>query len=170
VTDQGASATPVRDRVVAHINEEQAAWRALVAQVGEDRMREPGPMGDWSFKDLAAHLLGWREWTIARLEAASASGGPQPREPWPDGMDDPDGINDWIQEQSADRSVPDVLQAIDRSYDRLAAALGALPEATLADPAAMPWLDGTAAADTDWVSHLHEEHEPSIRDWLQRRG
>jgi hypothetical protein len=170
VTDQSASMTPVHDRVVARIREEQVAWRALVAQVGEDRMLEPGPMGDWSFKDLAAHLLGWREWTILRLEAALVSGGPRPVAPWPKTMDDPDGINDWIQEQSADRSVPDVLRAIDQSYDRLAAALGALPEATLIDPAGLPWLDGTAAADTDWVSHLHEEHESSIRDWLERRG
>ena len=27
-------------------------------------MTEPGPMGEWTFKDLAAHLLGWRERTI----------------------------------------------------------------------------------------------------------
>ncbi len=169
MTDHGASARPVRDQVVARIYELQAEWRALVAEVGEDRMLEPGPMGEWSFKDLAAHLLGWRDWTIARLEAASASGGPKPRRPWPAGTDD-DAVNDWIQAQNADRSVPDVLRAIDESYDRLAAALGALPEALLTDPAGFPWLDGTAAADVDWVSHLHEEHEPSIRDWLQRRG
>jgi hypothetical protein len=169
VTDQGASPTPAADRVVAGIREDQAAWRALVDEVGEDRMLEPGPMGDWSFKDLAAHLLGWREWTITRLEAASASGGPQPREPWPDGMDDDDAINDWIQEQSADRSVRDVLQAIDLSHDRMAAALSALPEAMLTDPNGLPWLDGTSAADTDWVSHLHHEHEPSIRAWLASR-
>jgi mycothiol maleylpyruvate isomerase-like protein len=156
--------------VVARIHELQAEWRALVAEVGEDRMLEPGPMGDWTFKDLAAHLLGWREWTLTRLEAASVSGGPAPVEPWPKTTDDPDGINEWIQEQNADRSVADVLQDIDRSYDRLAAALGALPEALLTDPAGLPWLDGTAAADVDWVSHLHVEHEASIRDWLQRRG
>ena len=82
----------------------------------------------------------------------------------------PRGSTTGSRSRASARSVPDVLQAIDRSYDRLAAALGALPETMLTDPAALPWLDGKDAADIDWVSHLHEEHEPSIRDWLQRRG
>ena len=50
----------------------RAAWEELVAQAGEAAMDEPGAMGDWSFKDVAAHLNGWRELTVARLEAAVA--------------------------------------------------------------------------------------------------
>ena len=64
---------------LARIDAERRYWRDLVAEVGEDRMDEPGPMGEWTFKDLAAHLLGWRQRTIARLEAAAAG----EREPAP---------------------------------------------------------------------------------------
>lgn len=159
----------VHERLAAHVRDEQQAWRDVVAQVGDERMRDPGPMGEWSFEDLAAHLLGWRERTIGRLEALAA-GGPEPRAPWPAELDDDDEINDWIQAEHADRPTRDVLDAIDRSYDRIGAALAALTEEQLADPAAMPWLDGSAAADINWFSHWHEEHEPTVRAWLAERG
>ena len=125
-------------------------------------------MGAWTFKDLAAHLLGWRERSIARLQAVAA-GQPDPPPPWPTWMDDDDTINGWIQERSDGRSTRDVLDAVDASYDALAAALGALPPEILDDPQGIPWLDGTAAVDVDWLSHLHEEHLPSIREWLATR-
>jgi hypothetical protein len=161
------SDTPARDAILARLAREHEAWRAVVAEVGPDRMTEPGPMGPWSFRDLAAHLGGWRDRTIARLEAA-ADGGPEPPDPWPAGLDDPDGINDWIQAQAADRSTEEVLEAIDASFRRLGAALARFPEAVLTDPHAIPQADGTAAVDVDWVSHWHDEHEPTVREWLAR--
>ena len=90
-------------------------------------MTEPGPMGPWTFKDLAAHLLGWRERTIDRLEAA-ADGREAPAPAWPSELDDDDSINAWIQARSDARSVRAVLDDVDRSYDRLADAIAALPE------------------------------------------
>ena len=165
--------TPARDRIVAALEREQEAWRALVAEVGVEHLTEPGPMGDWSFRDLAAHLSGWRERTIARLEAA-ADGAPEPPDPWPADLndldDDAEGINEWIQRQHAGRSTDEILASIDASYDRLAAALSRFPEATLTDPHAIPMMEGTAAVDVDWVSHYHDEHEPTVRAWLARRG
>jgi hypothetical protein len=154
-----------RDRLLAHIRSERAWWANLVAEIGEERMTEPGPMGAWTFKDLAAHLLGWRERTIARLEAA-ADGRPEPPAPWPAELDDDDTINAWIQERSQDRSVREVLDDMDRSYERLASAVAALPERLVTDPDALPWLGGESLADTDLFSHVHDEHEPSIRAWL----
>ena len=148
---------------------EHDAWRALIAEVGEDRMNEPGPMGEWTFRDLMVHLLGWRERTIARLEAV-ADGRPDPADPCPADLADDDAVNDWIQADGADRPVREVLDAADASYDRLAAALAAVPAAILTDPHAITWLDGVAAVHVDWLSHLHDEHDPSIRQWLATRA
>jgi uncharacterized protein (TIGR03083 family) len=158
-----------REILRSRIDVGQVMWRELVAEVGEDRMDEPGPMGDWTFKDLAGHLLAWRERSIARLEAA-AEGRPQPAPFWPRGMRDDDTINAWIREQSAGRSATELVAAYDDSFDRLADALAALPPATLTDPAALPWLGGASAVDSDWASHLNEEHLPSVRAWLATRG
>ena len=155
--------------LAAAISAEHEAWRALVAEIGEDRMDEPGPMGEWTFRDLVVHLLGWRERTIARLEAVAARR-PDPADPWPADLADDDAVNDWIQADGADRSVGEVLAAADASYVRLGAALAAIPAATLTDPDGIPWLDGEAAVDVDWLGHLHDEHDPSIRAWLATRA
>jgi hypothetical protein len=159
--------TDARDRLIAHIQAERALWANLVEEIGEDRMTEPGPMGEWTFKDLSAHLLGWRDRTIARLEAA-ADGRPEPPAPWPAELDDDDSINAWIQEHNRDRTVGEVLDDIDRSYERLANAIAALPEETVTDPDAFPWLGGRSLADRELFGHLHDEHEPSIRAWLDK--
>jgi hypothetical protein len=169
----GTTDTPARDRIVAAIEREHAAWQALVAEVGAEHLNEPGPMGEWSFRDLVAHLMGWRERTIGRLEAGAA-GLPDPTDPWPADLNDRDdeaaAINDWIQERSAGRSTDELLETIDASYGRLAAALSRFPESALTDPHGIAMLEGRPAVDVDWVSHYHDEHEPTVRAWLARRG
>ena len=133
-------------------------------------MTEPGPMGPWSFKDLAAHLLGWRDRTIARLEAA-AEGREAPPPAWPSELQDDDRINDWIQARSDGRSVRDVLEDTDRSYERLGSRdHGALPEETVTSTDAFSWLEGESLAETDLFGHLYDEHMPSIRAWLATSG
>ncbi len=153
----------------ARVREDQQFWRELVAEVGRDRMDEPGPMGEWTFRDLAAHLAAWRNVRIPVLEAA-ARNQPIPAPPWPAELDDDDDRNDWFQERDRDRSLDDVLEDYDRSFDRLAAAIEALPESLAHDPNAMEWTGGEAVVDLDFTEHLHVEHVPDIRAWLDRRA
>jgi hypothetical protein len=157
-----------RAELVALCGRERALWRDLVDEVGVERMTEPGPMGPWSFKDLAAHLLGWRDRTIARLEAA-ADGHEAPAPPWPSNLVDDDPINAWFQARSDGRSVRAVLDDVDRSYERLANAIAALAEDLVTRRDALPWMEGESLAETDLFSHLHDEHMPSIRVWLATR-
>jgi hypothetical protein len=170
VTETDAKRPDPRTEVVDAIQRERAFWRDLVNEVGESRMTEPGPMGDWSFKDLATHLLGWRERTIARLEAAAA-GRPAPPSPWPSDLDDDDAINAWIHERGRTRPVPEVLADVDRSHQRLADAIASLPDEFVTHLDAIPWLQAKTLAEVkaNLFSHLHEEHMPSIRAWLSRR-
>jgi hypothetical protein len=157
-----------REAVIARIATERILWRDLVAKVGEDRMNEPGPMGDWTFKDLASHLLGWRQRMIGRLEAA-AEGRPEPATPWPAELDGVDEINPWIRARDLDRPLRDVLDDIDDSYARLAKAVATLPHDLVTRPGVFPWLEGDALAETELFGHLHDEHEASIRAWLADR-
>jgi hypothetical protein len=47
-----------------------------------------------------------------------------------------------------------------------------LPDEALDDPDRFPWLEGSALGPAivsgEFFSHLHEEHEPEIRRWLQQ--
>jgi len=150
--------------LVAAIRADRQTWRDLVAEVGPDRLTEPGPMGEWSFADMAGHLVGWRDRTIGRLEAA-ARGEPDPPPPWPSELDDDDLINDWIHSQHSDRSPEQLVEDYDASFERLARAIESLPDGTLTDPAAFPWV-GEPLVSVDFTEHLHEEHIPSVRAWL----
>lgn len=153
------------------IRADQRFWRDLVAEVGRDRMAEPGPMGDWTFRDLAAHLAAWRNARIPQIEAV-ARGEPPPALPWPAELDaggDVEAVNDWLQARDLERSLDDVLDDYDRSFERLAAAIEALPDAVAADPNAFEFTGGTPIVDGDFTDHLHEEHLPGIRAWLDRR-
>lgn len=154
---------------IAAIRADQQFWRDLAADVGPGRYAEPGPMGEWTFGDLAGHLVGWRNRTLNRLGAVSR-GEPDPPNPWPadldgDASDDP--VNAWIHAHHADRSPAQLVADYDESYDRLMGILETIPEAKLTDPAAIPWI-GSALVDIDFSGHLHDEHVPSVRAWLDR--
>lgn len=158
------------------IERERGLWDAMVAEVGEGRMLQPGASGDWSFKDVVAHLNGWRIVTLARLAAARDHGDPA-APPWPAGLDgeseaDLEAINDWIYHANRDRPLGEVLGEYRHSFQRMYDAASALSENELNDIDRYPWLAGQRLADviTDAFGHFHEEHEPLLRDWLARIG
>ena len=159
-----------RAEQIAVIKQDQQFWRDLAAEVGPDRYDEPGPMGEWTFGDMAAHLVGWRNRSLNRLDAL-ARGEADPPNPWPADLDEDtdegvDAINAWIQAQHAGKAPADMIAAYDDSYDRLIEILRRIPDDKLTDANAIEWLGGSALIDLDFTGHLHEEHAPSTRAWL----
>ena len=161
-----------RDDLAARFRSDQAKWRALVAQVDRARMDEPGPMGEWTFKDLVGHLGAWRGRNVARLEAA-ARGEPRPANPWPDAMAGDDPINDWFRERDRDRPVEDLLGEYDESFDRMAGALAALPDDAIMGEADTPgyyrWRDTEGEVQSDFFNHL-DVHMADVVAWLETTG
>jgi hypothetical protein len=159
-----------KGQVLAAIEREQDAWEALLAEVGEARMLAPGAMGEWTFKDLVAHITGWRARSLRRLEAA-ANGQPEPPPPWPADRQSDDEINAWIHEVNRDRLLGEVIGESRESFARLAEIIQMLPDHALSDPTRFPWLEGQALGPEivsgGFFSHYHDEHEPDVRRWLQ---
>jgi hypothetical protein len=159
-------AMTTRDDLLEQIRAERAAWYALLAEVGEERMEEPGPMGDWTFKDLVAHLLAWSDRTIARIAAGP---GVYPPTPWPASMQTDDEINAGIYEQHRDRPLRHVLADMDGWFERLVRLIETLPEADLVTPGRHDFMGGRPLVEANFFGHLHEEHDPAIRTWLHSR-
>ncbi len=151
------------------LQKENAYWEALLAEVGEARMTEPGVAGNWSIKDVVAHLTGWRRRTVARLQAP-ARGESEPAPPWPAVLQTDDEINAWIYEENRDRPLPDVLRDSGEAFQALVEAIQALPEADVIDPNRFYWMGGQPLSAAALFSHFHEEHEPGIRAWLQENS
>ncbi len=163
-----------KDALLERIERERGLWEDLVAEIGEDRMLQPGATGDWSFKDVVAHLNGWRIVTLARLDAACRNGSPA-APPWPasldaDNEDDLDKINDWIYQASRERPLDAVLGEYHQSFQRMHEATAVLTDQELNEVDRYPWLAGYRLADviSGSFGHFHEEHEPILREWLAR--
>ena len=171
----GMDTSTSKAQLLERIRAERAGWEALLGEIGEERMTQPGATGEWAFKDVAAHLNGWRERTVARLEAARRDESPPPP-PWPAGFDEDsdegvDRINAWIYERNRDRPLQDVLGEARAQFQQLEDAVGELPERDLTDPGRFPWLGGEPLGPAvlgGSFGHFHEEHEPTIRAWLDR--
>jgi hypothetical protein len=168
--------TTRRAELLEQIERERRIWEQLLAEAEEARMTEPGVMGDWSFKDVVAHLSGWRVLTLARLEAAQHGREPEPP-PGPAHLDeddegDLDQINDWIYRASQDRPLQDVLAEYSRSFERMRAAVAGLSDQALSEPGHYPWLDGypLEAVLHGTFGHFHDDHEPGLREWLRREA
>lgn len=170
------SATISKAALLEQIERERQIWEQLLASVGEARMEQPGASGEWSFKDVVAHLNGWRVRTLARLDAARA-GVEAPPPPWPAGLDEDteEGltqINAWLEQTGRQRSLQEVLDESRRSFDRMREAVLALSEDELSDPQRYPWMGGVPVGAVIGYSfeHFHDEHEPDLVAWLARIG
>jgi hypothetical protein len=162
--------------MLSRVEDLEVIWTNLVAEIGE-AFDIPGPMGDWTFKDLAQHLNGWRIATVNKLEAAANGREPGPS-PWPaehDLIADEDAkteaINEFFQQQGRDRSYADILAEANEQFSRLRTAIEAIPEDDLADVNKFPWMNGHSPSDVlrgTW-DHLTEEHLRGIRSWLLSR-
>lgn len=160
----------LKDAALRRIDAEQSGWRELVAEVREDRMDEPGPMGEWTFRDLVTHLTGWRAYSISRLEAVVRGEADAPF-PWPTVLTTDDEINDWLRDSAARQSLVEILAEHDATFERLRAVIEDMPNATLADAGSFPWLEGDSAGEViasgRYFGHWHQEHEPAVRAWLE---
>ncbi|MCO5176439.1 MAG: ClbS/DfsB family four-helix bundle protein [Thermomicrobiales bacterium] len=146
----------------------------LASQVNPELAAQPNTFGDWSFKDVIAHLNSWRLLTAARLEAGVS--GKEPELPWPSHLDedrDIDGLNRWLYESNQDKSLDEIMTDSRATFERSAAAISAMPEDALMQVGHFSWLSGyalgPAVVQGTW-EHFHIDHEPEIRAWLKKQG
>lgn len=156
---------------------EYRQWEALLDQIGQERMDQPGVAGDWSIKDIVAHVTDWQPWMIARLQAAQR-GEPKPAPPWPARLQTDDEINAWIYEHNRGRSVREVLDKSQRGFQQLLSVVEGLPDdariETIRSAAGreyhLVWLGDQRFPVGEFFDHFHDDHEPEIRAWLAREA
>ena len=150
------------EQALAAIHAQAHEWEDLVAEIGPERAEEKGPHGEWTFKDLAAHIADWENREMDLLED------PEAKPPWGPGLDT-DEINAFIYQRNAERPLGDVLRDAWLVYDRLRGIVTGLSEAELNDPKRFPNLDGTSLGDAlasgSYYSHIRDEHRKDIKAW-----
>ena len=154
------------------LQEEYRQWEALLDQIGPERMEQPGVNGDWSMKDIIAHLNGWQPRLIAYLQTAQRSE-PEPPPPWPVHLKTDDEINAWIYEANRGRSVREVLDVSQQLFQRLLSVVEEFPEDVQIEQVHrggrvyhLVWLNGQRFPPGEFFDHFHDDHEPDVRVWL----
>jgi hypothetical protein len=152
-------------RLAAILQEERERWNTLVAQVSQDRMEMPGVEGDWSVKDLIAHLT-WYERAVVEGAQQILTTGTFTRRRRGDLSLDENNVQ--IAAASRDRSVREVQDEAAQVFAQLLAVVNACPDQILNDPTLLglpedlvPWM---AIANNSYAHY--REHEPALQAWL----
>ena len=150
------------------LQEEYQQWEAFLDQIDPALMDQPGVNGDWSMKDIVAHLTGWQPRLITRIQAAQR-GEAEPPPPWPAHLQTEDEVNAWIYESNHGRSVQEVLDESRQVFQQLMAVIEGLPDDVQIEPEwHLVWLNGQRFPAGEFFDHFHDDHELDVRAWLAR--
>ena len=92
----------------------EEAWRQLFAaldDIPEDRLSDPGVIGEWSLKDLFGHLAFWDEHAVEEIERALA-GLPREDNAWQE-------MNETDYAARRDRTLPEQRSAMHQAHAAL---------------------------------------------------
>lgn len=148
-----------------------ASFQALVDRVPRARMTEPGFAGDWSLKDVIAHITVYERWTADHLEADARGEKAPDIVSWgpPDGNTaDMDVRNAAYHRHFRDTPLDDVLAAAKEHHQRLIAAIEPLADADITEPGKFAWTGASSLWDAiEGNSFEHyDDHQPGVRAWL----
>jgi hypothetical protein len=113
--------SPLQADIVAMLEAMRTAERALFDGVPAGARETPGAIGEWSVKDVRAHLAAWRAIEARRLAARAAGHGAEPMDPAPDAPIDE--ANAMLHDLHAGLSWDAVAADAEASVDALIAAV-----------------------------------------------
>jgi uncharacterized protein (TIGR03083 family) len=126
-------------QLITESQQEYEALESLLAGLPPEQMVAPGALGEWSVKDVLAHLYEWQQMLLRWYEAGLRGETP----PTPaDGYkwNQLSALNQRIYEQYLDWPLDQVLEAFRASHHKTFAWIQSLPEADLLTPGLYPWM------------------------------
>lgn len=99
--------------------------KASYAGLSDSQLTEPGVTGDWSVKDILAHVTTWEEEALKYLPLIVKGGRPPRYSVKYGGID---AFNAQMTEQKRGLSLADVLDQLDETHRRLIAYIQSVPE------------------------------------------
>src|SRR5438067_12907080 len=154
------------------LREKDQQWRAVLDEIGLTRMDQPGVNGDWSMKDIVAHLTGWNRKLLADMQAAQR-GKSEPPPPWPAQLEAEDDINAWIYESNRRRDATEILDEMGQVFHQILTVIERLPDdirTARVEPAYyLLWVGDKRLLPGEFFDHFRDDHERDVRAWLARQ-
>ena len=139
----------------------EKAWAAIEESydgLSDSQMMEPDVMGDWSVKDILAHVTTWEEEALKYLPLIITGGRP-PRYTRYGGID---AFNAQMTEQKRGLALSDVLRQLDETHRRLIDYIRGVPEEYFTQETRF-----RHRLRLDTYSH-YPKHAKAIREWRER--
>lgn len=123
----------------------------VIARVPMDRLSSPGAIGEWSVKDVLAHIAYWNEQALDGTERRLRG------EQQPEGDEDFQIVNERVQAERADWPLARIVDSLTTVHERFVAIATDHPELSPQD------------IGTDVYEHV-DEHAAEILNWRSREG
>ena len=140
-----------------------------LAQLSENDMLQPGVVGEWSVKDVLAHLADWEQRFLDWYAADQCGEVPHPPAPgltWK--PRDLDTLNRQIFEKHHDRLLPEILAVFRDTHERFMTTVQAIPEKDIITNGHFTWIG--KAAMYSWLT-AYASHDrwakTKVREWIK---
>ncbi len=143
------------EETVARIDQSWTGLTEVMDGIPAERLEEPGVSGEWSVKDLIAHVAFWDAQAMEKIHRRAA-GEPVRTVDW-------QAMNDREAAASRSRSLDDLRAELHQAHRQLLDVLGTLPPT---DPMTA---DVCSFVPDDTYEH-YDEHAAEIRAWRERVG
>jgi uncharacterized damage-inducible protein DinB len=125
-------ATPSsKEQFIEQVRASREAWEQALLPLDDHTLQQPGFSGEWSGKDVIAHITWHEKEMIGLIEAHALVGS----DLWDLPLDE---RNAAIYAENRDRALEEVRQEADQVYAQLLDQLSTLTEEDLHDPARFP--------------------------------
>lgn len=152
-----------KDELIQQIESSWADLQAALDGLTEEQMHQPGVVGEWSVKDILAHITAWQTRLITALFKAEKGFAPDTTESGAT----VDQLNEKFYREMQDRSFDLVWDDLDASYHQVLTRLSGWSDKDLFDPRRFKWMKGEPFATYiagDSYEH-YAEHAEQIRAW-----
>jgi len=162
----------LKEHILAALKEQFDRWEEMLTGLSEEQITAPRFDLDWSIKDVIAHLWGWQQISIARMEAGVLEQKPElptwvvmMAEDWEENADQ---TNNHLYEASHETSWEEIHQNWQEGFQRFLELGGKVSERDLLDGSKYPWLKGYSLAFILVASYdHHQEHLEKLIDRMK---
>jgi len=148
-----------KQRLLRRLDTAWAALKESYAGLSDPRLTEPGVTGDWSVKDILAHVTTWEREALTHLPLILAGGRP-PRYVRYGGID---AFNAKMTDEKRGLSLAEVLQQLDDTHRHLVDFVRRAPDAQLTRDTRF-----RRRLRLDTYGH-YPQHARAIREWREPR-
>ena len=154
-----------KPELLDQIRAERQQLKEVLAALTADQMLQPGASGEWTVKDVLAHISAWERRMLSWIGSHLRGASPDVPLPW-----DVERMNAETYAHFKDKPLAEVLEEFHQSYRDALALTESLNEEQLKTiytntwPMAPLWLG--VAANTNWH---YKEHRESIEAWLKQQ-